>query len=97
MSRKLIVIKCPKCGREYLPVEIYLPKEFFGTPEFVKRDTEGHIVDYIGSSIDTHEKYCCDTCNTTFSVDAQVSFSTKIESEVDFSVDYSSRFQMKEF
>ena len=38
------VIKCPVCGREYLPVEIFVPNAFFGEPDVVKRDTEGNIV-----------------------------------------------------
>jgi uncharacterized OB-fold protein len=32
MNEKFEKIVCPKCGREYLPVEIYYPNSFFGKP-----------------------------------------------------------------
>lgn len=31
-DKKLELIICPKCGREYLPAEIYYPNEFLGKP-----------------------------------------------------------------
>ena len=37
------VIKCPHCGREYLPVEIFYPASFFGKPTTVYRDEQGKI------------------------------------------------------
>ena len=32
INEKLEKIICPKCGREYLPAEIYYPNFFFGRP-----------------------------------------------------------------
>jgi hypothetical protein len=33
-----IVIECPKCGKEFLPGEIYLPKHFLGQPDSILRN-----------------------------------------------------------
>lgn len=101
MTRKLTVITCPKCGAEYLPSEIYIPNAFFGKPDFIKRDIDGHICDIIGSTLDTEESYCCDSCNTTFKVTAKISFSAQIDERADFDSDYETalkpRFTLKEF
>jgi uncharacterized OB-fold protein len=29
-TNMIIAIECPKCGKEFLPGEIYLPKHFLG-------------------------------------------------------------------
>lgn len=101
MTRKLTVITCPKCGAEYLPSEIYVPNAFFGRPEIIKRDVDGHISDFIGSTLDVEESYCCDCCNTTFKVTAKISFTTQIDDKADFEHEYQSalkpRFALKEF
>ena len=73
---EIVVIKCPSCGREYLPVEIYVPSAFFGNPDVIKRDTEGHIVGVVGKSLDTKETFTCEGCNTKFKIDASINFST---------------------
>lgn len=101
MKRKLIVIKCPKCGTEYVPSEIFIPNSFFGSPDIIKRDVDGSIVDISGSSMDTDEVYCCDRCNTSFKVTTKISFETEVDVKTDFSSDYQSpldsRFKLKEF
>ncbi len=101
MSRELTVIKCPICGREYLPAEIFLPKEFFGKPEIIKRDAEGKIVDFIGTSLNTDETYCCDNCGKVFNVAATIQFESYAVEGIDLTSDYvtnvSSRFKLKEY
>lgn len=101
MKRKLVFVKCPKCGREYLPSEIFIPKSFFGAPDFIKRDINGAIENFTGTSMDTDELYCCDNCNTSFKVTTKISFDTEINVETDFNSDYEStlksRFTIKEF
>ena len=72
--RKFELIECPKCGREYLPAEIFVPQPFFGRPRDIVRDVYGRILDYEGTSIDQNETYTCDKCNTTFAVKAKMSF-----------------------
>ena len=101
MRKELNVVKCPKCGREYLPAEIYMPKEFFCIPDLIKRDTEGCIVDYLGTSLDTSETYCCDLCNTTFNVVADIKFTTEVADDIDFNSQHAtqlrSKLKVKEF
>lgn len=101
MKRKLIVITCPKCGREYLPAEIYIPDNFFGRPEYIKRDIDGSIIDYAGTSLDTEESYICDNCKSTFKIAAKITFDTVIDNKSDFDTEYTTklkpRFTLKEF
>ena len=49
-TRKFEIIECPKCGYEYLPAEIFVPKYYFGTPENIERDEHGKIINYEGVS-----------------------------------------------
>ena len=44
-------IKCPHCGREYLPGEIFMPKSFLGQPKnVIKHPTEGSVLAYDGDN-----------------------------------------------
>ena len=95
MSRELIVITCPKCGREYLPAEIYIPKEFFGAPDIIQRDTEGKVVDTSGTDMCLVDTYCCDSCSATFNVKADITFTTELDDENDFSSDYVSKINKR--
>ena len=73
-TRKFEIIACPKCGREYLPAEIFVPQAFFGKPQDIVRDIYGTILDYDGTSVDAMESYTCDKCNTLFQVRAKMTF-----------------------
>ena len=82
------VIKCPHCGREYLPVEIYYPNEFFGKPTKVFLNSERQIESIDGTDMDLKETYTCDDCRTVFNVSAKIDFFA--EEVVNFDDDYSS-------
>ena len=93
-SKKLEVIICPHCGREYLPSEIYLPNSFLGKANTVIRDIYGHIDTFFGKSMDLKETYVCDKCNKKFSVFAKVTFKTDIVTD-EFNEEYTSRINKK--
>lgn len=81
---KAQIIKCPHCGWEYLPCEIFLPNQFFGTTETVIRDVLGKIIysEYKPNDEPAFtETYICDGCNTAFKVDAQIVYRSKAEKE----------------
>ena len=80
------IIKCPNCGAEYLPNEIYLPNEFFTDVEALK-DENYKILNTSADSLNTSEEYCCDNCGTAFKVTASVSFTSEGVVD-DFDSDY---------
>lgn len=84
---KFITIACPKCGYEYLPAEIFVPKAFIGAPESIIREN-GKIVDFAGTSMNLEENYTCDRCNCTFHVKAKTSFDSRVVPVTDFSEEY---------
>lgn len=89
-DKKFLRIKCPNCGREYLPAEIYIPNAFFGRPNNIERDSfSGAIRDFYGKDMDLVEHYICDNCNTPFKVSAKVQFVTTEEDKYNFDKDYS--------
>ena len=94
-NKKLNVIRCPSCGREYLPSEIYLPNSFLGKVNNVMRMNDGSIEAYFGSDMNLKEKYICDGCGTNFSVVAKVSFKTFEEKEPGFKEEYSTKINKK--
>lgn len=70
-------IKCPKCGKEYLVGEIYIPDAFVGAPKYVERDSRGQIINYLGTDMDTTEFFTCEDCDTHFKVEASVTFNVE--------------------
>lgn len=88
--RKFELIECPKCGRQYLPAEIFIPKAFFGKPRDIVRDVYGKILEYEDTSVDTCESYTCDKCNTTFEIKVRMSFLTDKNKIGDMDEEYTS-------
>ena len=43
---KHIIIKCPKCGYEYLASEIFYPEDLLGTCNNIIRDENGKILSW---------------------------------------------------
>ena len=73
---KKTTIRCPHCGWEYLPAEIYYPEEFLGEPENIIKTEEGNVLGFDGEDMNTTETYCCDHCGKSFIVDASITFKT---------------------
>lgn len=78
------IIACPKCGYQYLAGEIYVPKSFVGEPIKIERDTLGHIINVIGTDVDSTEYYCCDNCDTPFMIDGNITFKTTTLTDDEF-------------
>lgn len=93
-EQKLQVIKCPHCGYEYLPGELFLPNNFLGQPKKPIRDALGKILYveyYEDKELDTTTKYICDNCDKLFITETTMTFKTKAEEEeLDFTTEYTS-------
>lgn len=93
-ERKPIYIKCPNCGREYLPAEIYIPQAFFGKPTSIDRNAgTGKIEEFYGTDMDLNEHYVCDKCNTPFNITAKLQFITVEDSKFNPNTDYKTRIK----
>ena len=90
-TRKFEIIECPKCGYEYLPAEIFVPKYYFGTPENIERDEHGKIINYEGTSVDLFEKYKCDKCNTEFRIVSKLQLTSELTFPGSFDEEYVSK------
>ena len=93
ISHKTPVIRCPHCGAEYLPGEIYHPGSLIGQPSDVVKDSFGRILyeDYEPASRepDMMEQFICEYCEKPFVIEATVTYKTREESpENDFSTEY---------
>lgn len=90
--RKTPIIKCPHCGANYLPGEIYMPGALIGQPEDVVKDSLGKLLyeDYSeNKEPDMVEHFICDYCDKPFIVEATITYKTTIEApERDFSTQY---------
>lgn len=91
-TRKTQVIKCPHCGAQYLPGELYMPGAFLGRPDDIVKDYLGKIIyeDYhVGEEPDMLERYQCDYCDKPFVIEATVTYKTLTEApERDFTEQY---------
>ena len=91
------LIRCPHCGAEYLPAEIFYPKYFLGMPKNIEKSATGIINFYDGTNMCLCEEYMCDKCNTTFMVKASVSFNVKKVEGKSFNGDYKTKLKKTEF
>lgn len=87
-NKNFTVIKCPKCGYEYLPAEIFLPDVLLGKPNDILRDEKGRIEYFGGESISLQEEFTCENCDVHFKVNADISFKCEYDSKIDFDEDY---------
>lgn len=82
------VIKCPYCDTEYLPSEIFYPKNFLGQETDIERDTFGAIIYYNGIEADTTETFICQSCNKQFKVQADIKFNVSQDNRNNLNSDY---------
>lgn len=77
-KEKLVKIKCPVCGWEYLPEEVYV--KILGKPQNIVRNEKGQIIHFTGDSIDPEEDFTCEHCKTELKIILEPKF--KIEYDV---------------
>lgn len=73
------LIKCPYCGEEYLPEEIFISEDFKNIVKNITKE-DGKIVFYLGDSWADNpikETYECDSCAHSFKVYADLVFKTE--------------------
>lgn len=75
-------IKCPHCGYEYLPAEIYFPDNFLGKPEHIIKDENGKILGFDGEDMNTSEVYTCDNCGKVFTIDGVITFKADVIKDI---------------
>jgi hypothetical protein len=93
ISHKTSVIRCPHCGGEYLPGEIYMPGALIGQPDEVIKDSLGKILyeDYTTENREPNmtEHFICDYCDKPFIIEATTTYKTREEApERDFTTNY---------
>lgn len=85
-------IRCPHCGWEYHPSEIFYPNAFFGKTDTLVKDALGKIlyVDFKeGDEPIFQESFECENCEKQFVINAAVTYSTsKVSEELDFDNPY---------
>ena len=86
---KWVVIRCPHCGYEYVPAEIFMPGELVGNPETVIRDALGKVIyqEYDDEEMPAQiEHYVWDNCGKPFIVEPVITYKVRKEDEaLDFS------------
>ena len=91
-TRKSANFKCPHCGAQYLPGEVYMPGSLIGQPCDIVKDSLGKLLyeDYPeGKEPDMIEHFVCEYCEKPFIVEATVTYKTMAEEpDRDFSTQY---------
>ena len=78
------IIRCPYCGAEYLPEELFVGDEFLGNSITCKNE-KGKIEVETGEEPELETSYICDFCDKKFYVNACITFTTKKD---DFDEEY---------
>lgn len=84
MKDDRLIIKCPHCGAEYMPSEIFYPEDLLPNSEIVTKDDKGRIIAQAGSPMNLEEDFVCEYCNHAFTAKADFSFSSEKNEGHDF-------------
>lgn len=86
---KQIIIKCPKCGYEYLASEIFYPENLLGVAKDVLRDDKGKILLIIdGEEPCLEEDWECYNCGCDFKAKLDIKSGSIYNQNYDFNEDY---------
>ena len=86
--KKNIIIKCPKCGYEYLASEIFYPDDILGDSRDILRDDNGKIIFLDGKEPNLEEDWECENCGCNFKAKLEMKGITIYNNNYDFSEDY---------
>lgn len=87
---KHIIIRCPKCGYEYLASEIFYPEDVLGGATEILRDDFGHILLLQdGKEPELETFWTCDKCGHEFKAKLLISGDSIHDAQYDFSDDFS--------
>ena len=101
MLKDLPIIKCPVCGHEYMPSEIFYPDEVFGKQYDITKDDSGCIKFYLGDDPNLDEEFICDSCNSKLKIKMRMSFDVEsvkddFEEEYVTEIDKPKKLKLKE-
>lgn len=88
MREEKLIIKCPYCGAEYIPSELYYPEDFLPNVKDMVKDENENIIAYTGNIMNLVEEYTCDKCGHTFKVIAEIKFKTEKCPQHDFDFEH---------
>lgn len=88
MQKDLITLRCPVCGEEYLPSEIFMPDAVFGKQYDITKNDRGDIMFYLGDDPDYNEEFICNSCNTKLEVTMKMSFDVTPKENDEFEEEY---------
>ena len=88
MIKDLPIIKCPVCGQEYLPSELFLPEAVFGKQYDITKSDSGEIKFYLGDDPELDEEYICDGCGSKLKVHMNMTFNVEANKEENYSEEY---------
>ena len=83
MTKDFKIIKCPKCGYEYVAAEIFFPQDLLGKPNNIIRDDKGHIVLVEGESPCFEEEFECENCDSVFKARLDINFNSSCDKDLD--------------
>lgn len=86
-----LYIKCPNCGAEYLPEEIFV--SLLNNNYYIQKTEDTHEIiesDYTGQIEDS---YICNYCDTKFKVVVKLSFNSFIDEKFNFNELYSTKLK----
>jgi len=86
------IIRCPICGQEYLPSEIFFPNDLIGKPTEIIKTNAGKIDFYLGEDPTYEETYICDGCGASLKIKANLSFQADVVSNK-FNEEYVTKFE----
>ena len=87
--KKHVVIRCPKCGYEYLASEIFYPESLLGSCQNPLRDENGKLLLLPeGEEPTLEEDWECYNCGCNFKAKLDVRGCSVYNQNYDFSEDY---------